>query len=654
MKRILTIAAIAVLAAFISCSPDASVSDYDYKRANERYNPEESSTQVAYPSIDLVTINTTSVNPRLVISFPAQADILKNPSKAELDKFLTVHEFSNPDGANWIQEGKSSVISSPIPYDFIKIDGNKIEIEVKIDYAARTLAGQQYSPLRLKFDGKGYTVLGGLTKDVDRNGIPAEPVYDDFWREVSVTGSQTWTWVAPGNKGWSLSLITPAPGGLTFDPVHSETANVVSFNAAQIYFNTPTGFTGNADANAAYRTAVTGLFKDSVKLQEFSGSAWVDVKTATFDDTIGSATYQYLRFVDVALKNNSLYRVRWTGKANLETEAVLFGVKQRIHIAGGTPSSSSFPKENYTRTEIVSTANYLCENSQLTSQGSIRAVEVIKDSLKGDNVVLRVWVPIEGFSSNDTDLPYVGLISMGKEAFLESFKIVRRPNGGTISAYETATDLAYVKITDVKFLADGSRPDGEKNTNFNNVIEITLDKNYIWDGKEFFLINDGLKYTKSGNMSRAFGDQTKYAFGKFRLYTPQKANLPIVVTAGGGSGDVRITDEGNGIYKVDTTSATGAYIEIFYNAEYDQSYVLSFTAKSTANATISVWHYYFGVNSSNTSTVLSGASVTSSASPYNPTADAYVKLEDGPSKFRINSLAGTASFTISDIVVRKN
>ena len=494
MKRFFTITALAALTicTAISCSSVLETTDYDWAGVNARNEPENDG------SISLPVITgpaSTSNRPRIDIWFPSQADILREPaasSTTALRAFMTIYTFTDPAEANWQSKGLTSVLSSTaLPYAFVSKSGQTITVEIDDEFSGT------YSDLIVKFDGQTYTHSRGIKMDVDANGIGGEAVYDDLYNLVPLSGSTGISWVSPGNKGWNVSLISSTPASWT--SAAATTSEVItSLPAANI--NLSGIIPGNDDGKAVYK-AVADMIAGSIKLEEFNGTAWIAVSTAEYNPDSPAV----LRFPGVTFKHNTLYRVKWTGNANLQTSGTYFNVKQRFYVTGGLPNSSD-NRERYSRTQIVGSTMSVFNGDMIEETGSNPSVTVLQGA-QGRNVVLRLEFPI---------INSVGLDEMPAADFINGggFRIVYR-TGGTISNFMTANDLISVKITGARYASEDALPAG-----LTNVIYITLDPNFQYTGQDlYFLINDKLKYT-GNSPSIIFGQKSNYTYNGFRQYGP--------------------------------------------------------------------------------------------------------------------------------------
>ena len=531
MKTFFKIIALAMIAAAaaISCAPppDLDISGYDWNTVYTYNKPENNNgANVTLPTLD--SGYAEAKNPQVTITFPARADILTvTPEKIEdsLKEFLSFHTFTDPAvNPTATDKGEARELSADISYKYVKQNGQDITVELTKDF---TLAAQPpYSKLIAKFKVQKYTYSKGIKMDVDGNGIAGEEVYDDLYREKNLTGAQAWTWVGPGHKGWYLSLAT-VPGG-TFTGNAAETDEQAYRTAATL--NLPGIGTVTAEGKAVYK-AVGEQLASGFKLQKFDNatSKWADVVgvTAVYDDTQPSYVSSVV-FKNVKFEHRVLYRIKWSGSANLVTNASYFGVKQRLYISGSTPTSSS-NKRRYSWTEVFS-ATQLITNSSLSPTTYIEistnpTVQVFQLNDQGGKVTLKVKFPLQstGIALN----PYVGLdpTSMSEADFKsgKGFQIVYRKNNTTNNnLFLSATDLIHVGISSVSYEGEAEGSVNEDKV-LKNVIYITLDPSYKYISGEssnlYFLINNTLKYTGTAPV-RAFGDRTRITYDYYRLYTP--------------------------------------------------------------------------------------------------------------------------------------
>jgi len=539
MKRFLLLAAAAVLTVFIavSCAPDASETNYNWKNVNKQYDP-ANTTSVANPSISAGFTESDNGNIWVTLTFPERADVLKKKSVEDIEKelktFLSFHTFSNPVDIDWQDKGVISILDDAISYKVYLRQGANITIEVVMSYSAVNSALFPISWIA-KFDGQKYTYANGQKMDVDRNEIGGEAVYDDLY--LPNGGYGPLVFYTPGHRGWYVFLPDlPSNTSLSgqWPTTTSTTTSAVDFTAAYIYLNGLN--TTTSESSKAIHKEIADILGSSIKLQKFSGSSWTDVSAAVYSPTDTDAGgivigVDRLFFKNVTLEHNTRYRIRWTGNTHLQSNSTYFGVKQRIYISGNSPTSAN-NKQRYNFTDVVS-ATTAYTNAGIVPTAEITAspvVEVYSQNFNGNNVIIKLTFPIIGTSIDHASDPYVGLSQLSKEEFKKAFKIVYRR--GVTGNWDITTpgvrDVIYVDIDDVKFAAEGRLPDDSaNNTNLNNVVYITLNENYVLSSatRGFnFLINDGLKYT--GTIARVFGNRAQILYEDFIGYRQYQAALP--------------------------------------------------------------------------------------------------------------------------------
>ena len=511
MKRFISITALAMIAAIavISCTPEVEASAYDWTVANERNKPENTTT-VLPPSI--AGGIAAAKNPQIVINFPAQADILKNVSLQALNKFLTVHTYTNPTDTNWTDLGKTSILSAAaLPYKFISQNGNSITIELDENFLEP--AGRTYSNLIVKFSGQAYTYSGGMKLDVDGDKVSGEAGYDDLYIVQSLTGATVSGWMAPGNKGWRISLNAVTPGTWTGDP--PITNEVATCTAATLNL---AGISTVTDEGKAVYKKIAESFAGSIKLQKLNGTAWTDVQSAVYDKDVNEYG---LVFKNLTYDHDSHYRIKWSGKANLATADSYFGVKQKMYVSGNTPTSSD-NKERYSWIESFSAIAYINNTNVMYNWQAPLTVTIDQIGYQNYNVVLRVEFPLRvtGIPAD----PYAGLVEVPESKFIsgDGFKIVYL-DGNSVGTFYNSPNLIRVGITGARYAAEGMAGI-DVNTAHKNVIYLTLDPNYQYTANSYllsFLINDTFKYVKVGTESLCtLGDTNNYLYGKYRQFNP--------------------------------------------------------------------------------------------------------------------------------------
>jgi len=559
MKQFLTITAAAFTAVFlaVSCVPEVSISDYDWNKTNMRHNPANSGS-IALPSFDTDSIELgDNGNTRFTIGFPEEADILKNPTEEGLKRFLTFHTYTNPDDLEWVSKGMTSNLSEPLNYRFIVRGGKSITVEASVSYSALM---DNSVRLAIKINGQTYTYANGLKMDVDGNGIGGEPVYDDLYFSNGVM---------PGNYGWSVSLVPLSSASVTWTGALQTTNSISYITAANIHLNY---INDNTLSGVAVFEEVASLFANSIKLQKLEGTTWTDAATAVYDRFIDADA---IIFKDIAFEHDGLYRVRWTGKANIETINTFFGVKQRIAVFGSLPASQA-RKIQYSRTELV-TGNRRFTNNNISQFEEITGgitTTFLPQGFDGSNVILKVEFELQGYTADHYLYPLTGLEEMSLNDFKNCFKIVYRLNG-LVSNFTTATDLIYVDIKEIRFAKEGKimndASEEINNTALNNVIYITLGSDYrlsVATQNLYFLINDGLKYTGS-NPERVFGNKEEFQFEQFRQYAVKAIGLTEgiwsngFITVGGDQWFGFIATDSTHYIHFYTGSLTDVYVQLY-------------------------------------------------------------------------------------------
>ena len=560
MKNILTIAAIAVLTVFaaVSCTPEVSVSSYDYDYINKKpENPSFAYTSAA-PIFDGSGFDSAD-KPRITMTIPAIADIHRNFSLSALQSFLSFHQFSNPTEANWQEKGLVSELGPSIVYTLVSRVGENITLELSNKFEG------EYSRIIAKINTSVYTYSNGLKLDIDYNGIGGEAGYDNLTFNIDIPGAQSRPWVpVDGRRNWNVNLSVSPVIYYTnaLNPLWSS-SNASESNTMNIYFNAINiyGLSSiDTFGEPAYKE-VGEMVAGNVELQKFSADKWVKVANAEYDPNFTTDLVfdpiSYIIFKGVSFERDTRYRIAWIGDSDLKTNGIYFGLKQRVYVAGNTPSGTSIGTtflpsggaafQNRYKQKMVFTDEQMQRNTyspavngdprpypeQVSrSNGPISSVSQENKSPLNGNVVLKVTFQIFGDYQLTPSVgyglyngPLVGLAEIGLEAFKECFKIVYRRNGAAISNigdYAANNDVVEVGIQSIRFAKEGKHQDNsgvavDNNTYF-NVIYITLDPDYKQVNNLGILINDGLKYTGT-TPPRVFGDRdNNYLFNNFEVY----------------------------------------------------------------------------------------------------------------------------------------
>jgi hypothetical protein len=473
---------LAVIAAFgaVSCSPpDLDLTDYDWNKANERNDPSKSdSGDITFTSSFTVTDPTSANKPEITIAFPAQSDFLRSSSiEAGLKEFLTVYNFEalptlveNPDG----NDGKANPLSAALDYTLESAAGTAVTIKVNKDYTAAGIG--DYSDLVIKIDSTKYKHSGGLLMDYDHDGKAGEAGYDDIYKTVSVTGSaaglNAGDFIAPGNKGWYISLQS-FPTGWTFTGDATTSDNMT---AAYAKLNLSGISTTSVNGKAIY-AEIAGLVTNNIKIEKLgtNGTWTAESASAVYDpDTFG---YDFIGFKDFNVTHGAAYRVTYNGSANLSTAAEYFGVKQRLYVSGVTPNTTYAPydtaKARYALTKVSGAAGTVTGSSVTYITTKDFKVQPFSSDANNKNVVLEL--KINDFRGTPPD--QVGLDSAvinDLNRFKASFKIVHATSNITaIASLWSNPNLTYLNITKVEGIANPVAP-GSTTTAI-DTLRITLD-----------------------------------------------------------------------------------------------------------------------------------------------------------------------------------
>ena len=461
---IITLAVITALGA-VSCSPpDLDITDYDWKKANERNDPSKSDSgdiTFYFTVIDSST-DADANNPLVTITFPDQSDFLRSANvEAGLKEFLSVYNFEALAADANGTAGKTNKLSDALDYTLESAAGAVVTIKVNKSYTGI------YSDLIIKIDSTKYKHSGGFLMDRDRDGKAGEAGYDDVYRTKSVTGSDNalkyGNFFAPLNKGWYISLST-FPTGFTFTGTNTTSENA-SFSAATLTLfsndnNSPIPSTLSND-KAIYK-AVADLVVGSIKIEKLVNGVWTDEGAAAVYEPDTSVTT--IRFKDFKATLGASYRITYNGSANLATADDYYGVKQRLYVSG-TPSYSTL-KARYALTKVSGDAMTV---SNAATAGITSVVPFSKDA-NSKNVVLEVKVPFVGTPAVGLDSALINDLAK----FKESFKIVRSASQlSDISTLWWSNGLTYINITKVEGIENPVAP-GSTTTAI-DTLRITLD-----------------------------------------------------------------------------------------------------------------------------------------------------------------------------------
>ena len=563
MKNILRISvgiitALITLLAVVSCQPEAEITGYDYKSINLNDRPGHSGdNSTAAPTAIIETVGGATIkldNPKVTIAFPDRADITRaidatgtdaarGKNTAELKKFLSFRLYTSPTEIDaWAGKGMVSELKDTIDYEFTEVAGDSVVVTLKHTFAPTHVSANKQPNLVLVINPETYTFSYGNKMDRDRNGKGGEKGYDDLY----IALSQGDVFAAPARfMDWNIALVTPQFATNSYyiftddiinitslwDNADSSKTKAVSVVAANLNL-TGMGSTSLAEVRAAYSDAAA-LAVSGINLQRFANKKWENVAAASYDADI---SITQLLFKNVELERDTQYRVRWTGKADLVTSGIYFGLKQRVFVDSNVPATTS-NEQKYTWKEVVTLVPVVLRNIKdtriqelneawVTANVTQEITTLTHNSVSGSDIIIKLNFPIEG--TGTTDDPFAGLKVLNLADFRKAFKIVYRTNASAsasaaITDFTTDTGLIYVDIAAVEFKAEGLDPADPSNDNtaYLNAIYITLDPKYMSNDVtrlRYFLINDGLKYEAINGVTSQFGNRDNILYGNFALY----------------------------------------------------------------------------------------------------------------------------------------
>jgi len=612
MNKIIKLVAIAIIAVFaaVSCSPDVSLSGFDWETANSRHDPANNG------KIDLPTAaphgtptgTVAQKNGKITFTFPREADFFKADVSGdkryaledELKKFLTVHSFEKAGAGTFTADVLSS---SGIPYKLFGVQpapgaGNAaykkiVTIELERDFSTTVGA---LSDLVVKISGQNYTYANGLKMDVDQNGVGGEAGYDDLYLDVALEGASVTGFVKPGDKEWTVTLNNVITGINNFTGTATETNNTANYQIATL---------GSFPSNDM-RDAVGALVASGFKLQKFVNGNWVNDKDATYDSATGQ-----IRITEVNYTHNVAYRHYWSGTPILTTTAEYYGVKQRIRVLGGLYAPAPTEKREQYARKIAYTAANVCNNDGIRSYVSGIAglteptFSVWSSDVDGRNAVIQVVFDEYFRSSTNYGISEFPLSAFqGEDAGL---KVVRSLTGNPITA-ANINDGGYsvVNVTKVEYKVEDFPI---LITGFNRLyitIDPTIDANTIV-ANGALLINEKIKYACTAP-DVVFGDRTEILRGGYKAY---KFDGGVII---------------NAVPLNLTANATPTYVPEDSNVDY---YEVSYN--------IDTWTFY--------SLVLNPTGSVNIADTDGNTMESNINVPSHES-FRSQGVAGTQSFRI--------
>lgn len=527
MKMQIKFAAIAVITAIalFACVPEVEITGRDAKEVYAQYSPAQlGNTTVNAPSIlspsFTFPLSDAPAAKELVIRFPVQADVLrKSNSQIEgaLKKFLTFHIYTT---SATLKPGDTSALdAAPITdYEFVSraagLDTTDITIRLKTVPAKNFVA---------RFNQK-YTHSNGYKYDFNTSMASSSPIYGDIFQQIFVTGigvdnTGVGAFIKSEHRGWVLTVgnITngalPLAAGATQVPVRVFTDDIG-------FGNSGTDPTELATARKALLDELAG--KAKFEVQKWDGSNWVkdaaEIKylDATTTPVPPGVDGYYALITPVDL---TPYRIAATSAANLVTNNVYFGQKQKVSVQSSVLPTAA----TYYRNTVAGNPGYWYDNTkrfELDFDDYYDGYEVTSDK-NGLNVVLKIWVnPIQAGSytlGTETltltdDVWLKDTIDLA--AFKKNFKIVGAnlaPNITNMTSIETQRTLFFVEIKDVK---TGSRTTADKR----DELIITLDPSYKYNASSTLyssrknIIIGSLDSQLYANDKFTFGDHTNWTY----------------------------------------------------------------------------------------------------------------------------------------------
>lgn len=527
MKMQIKFAAIAVITAIalFACVPEVEITGRDAKEVYAQYSPAQlGNTTVNAPSIlspsFTFPLSDAPAAKELVIRFPVQADVLrKSNSQIEgaLKKFLTFHIYTT---SATLKPGDTSALdAAPITdYEFVSraagLDTTDITIRLKTVPAKNFVA---------RFNQK-YTHSNGYKYDFNTSRASSSPIYGDIFQQIFVTGigvdnTGVGDFIKSEHRGWVLTVgnITngalPLAAGATQVPVRVFT-DYIGFG------NSGTDPTELATARKALLDELAG--KAKFEVQKWDGSNWVkdaaEIKyldaTTTPVSPGGDGYYALITPVDL-----TPYRIAATSAANLVTNNVYFGQKQKVSVQSSVLPTAA----TYYRNTVAGNPGYWYDNTkrfELDFDYYYDGYEVTSDK-NGLNVVLKIWVnPIQAgpYTLGTETLTLTDDVwlkdTIDLAAFKKNFKIVGAnlaPNITNMTSIESQRTLFFVEIKDVK---TGSRTTADKR----DELIITLDPSYKYNASSTLyssrknIIIGSLDSQLYANDKFTFGDHTNWTY----------------------------------------------------------------------------------------------------------------------------------------------
>jgi hypothetical protein len=447
---------------------------------------------------------------KISVDFPKDSDFLRKhytnlvdgelkDLTAELEKFLSFHNFTTlaDDDVAFSHIGKASTLSeAKLAYKATQRNENTVYLEFpnRIPNTSHVI---------MKVDSAQYTYANGNKMDLFENGIPGEAIYDDYYAQITVdpvlstVESPAPTWSQPRDRGWSFTLAN-------LETRRPDTATDLVKNDVYIAGLNLTGIPAIPSAGAE-TSVVDAIYKEiadlvlgGLKVQKY------DVANKQWNDAPGSITYHnadstlaltkhnfYIN--SIAFKDLEPVRVVWTGTGTVKSTNPYFGVQQWIRI-NPMPRGDSEAKHEFNRKVVYGDVTTWWDkydevgspHLRFRANGKYEGTAIYSQDSSNRNVVIDVTFDGIEYGSS-TPATYYWLKSVDLATFKDNFKIAYSVEGTTEDDFEDATDLVYIDVKGVEFLAVGRNTNGYSNGL--NTIRITLDPSYkvTADAKYFYV-----------------------------------------------------------------------------------------------------------------------------------------------------------------------
>jgi hypothetical protein len=520
MKTIIKLTALALIAAFavITCSPEAELSDVDWKAVNADKNATKNTAVVQPKSSDfsfsaVATAETTTDTITLkknefTFSAPANSDFLRSGGKvdiAALQKFLSFHYFTVADPF----DGEADTLDEALLYSYIRRVDNVVILKLESD---------PVPPTRIiaKIDGTKYTFAGGNKIDKASRGKTGEAGYDDFYYSLTGTGT---AFFEPGNKGWYLTLSSIS-GGSGSGQASNETSRVIA----------SLSFPSSTRVSDTIKDEVFQQLKEGLRIEYLNNNnQWTPYSSS--GPGITMAVNGDISIATLSRGDLVPFRVIWKGNAPFATTKAYFGVKQWIKILGantgnvvtttqhdyymntvyGSVGAPWYTNESPYRFLVPTIVLYTPPAWQ--TQYAAPRVNLFSCDSNGQNVVIDVVfarLPTYGTVTINT-----GLLDLSSNVtlFKNNFKIAYyNTSAVTPAEFEKRTDVVYIDIKEYKYL-NGSAPQQGLDT-----IRVTLDPSYRIDSSKNMFLYLSPEICYADTLKSGFGSIDNWQYGFFRAY----------------------------------------------------------------------------------------------------------------------------------------